>query len=123
MLDFFRGEMTCDALLDYIDHLPSDSPFHAAVADDEEYAAMLLDTDDGGAVEPPPLTEYGPQVRALATLVDRVSYLIGVQVARAGKNPPRFDPYPRPVTAVERVRRRRAMDRHEQLVARLLPDR
>ncbi|PRX95568.1 hypothetical protein CLV72_109177 [Allonocardiopsis opalescens] len=120
----FRGEMTCDALLDYIDHLPSDSAFAAAVAEDEEYADLLLAegvVDE--APQPPRLTEYGPEVRALATLVDRLSYLISVQISRAGGRPPRFDPYPRPVTALERRRRRRRFDRHNQLVARLLPNR
>ncbi|MDT0302897.1 hypothetical protein [Streptomonospora wellingtoniae] len=120
MLAFFRGDLACDALLDYIDHLPSDSAFHAAIAEDEEYAEMVLaeygDTPPG----PPRLTEFGPEVRALATVVDKLSHLISIQIARAGKSPPRMDNYPRPVTALEKVRRRRRFEAHENLTARLL---
>ena len=122
MLDFFRGTVTCDALLDYIDHLPSDSAYMAAIADDDEYADMVPsqlgpDATKAGA---PSLTEFGPQVRALAALYDQLNQLISVQIARAGKNPPRRDPYPRPVTALERARKRRQFANHNHLVARLI---
>lgn len=121
MLDFFRGEMSCDALLDLIDHLPSDSPFTAAVAEDEEYAEMVVDLPDENPA--PRLTEFGPEVRALAMIVDKLSYLISVQYQRSSQRPPRMEPYPRPVTAIDRIRRRRKIQQHESLKARLLPGR
>jgi len=122
MLDFFRGDMTCDALLDYIDHLPTDSAYFAEVAEDEEYAELLLEQEAAGqaAPSPPRLTEYGAEVRVMAAVYDRLSYLVAVQIARANKTPPRFDPYPRPVTALERKRRSRAQHNHQRLSARLL---
>lgn len=119
MLAFFRGEMTCDALLDYIDYLPSDSAYFAEVAEDEEYAELLLQMEDEPP-SPPRMTEYGPEVRALAAVYDKISYLVAVQIARGGKPPPRMDPYPRPVTALERKRRGRAQHNHQALVARML---
>jgi len=125
MLDFFRGEMSGDALLDFIDHLPTDSAYFAEMAEDEEYAELLLDQEAAGQAAPaaPRMTEYGPQVRALAAVYDRLSYLVSVQIARANKTPPRFDPYPRPVTALERKRRARTQHKHSALVARLVPNR
>jgi hypothetical protein len=125
MLDVFRGEMTCDALLDLIDHLPSNSAFHAAIADDEDYARQVLELEEREgrpAAAPPRLDEFSPEVRALAVIADKLSYLASIQVARAGKTPPKSEPYPRPVTALDRVRRRRDMARHRSVVARLLPD-
>lgn len=124
MLDVFRGEMACDALLDYIDHLPSDSAFTAAIAEDVEYAEMLLESEgEQPSAAPPRMTEFGPQVRALAVIADKISYLANIQIARAGKPPPKLEPYPRPVTAIERVRRKRTQQRHRALVSQLLPDR
>lgn len=122
MLDFFRGEMTCDALLGFIDHLPSDSAYFAEVAEDDEYAELLLEQEQAGQGAPaaPRMTEFSPEVRVMAAMFDRLSYLVAVQIARANKTPPRFDPYPRPVTALERKRRHRAQHNHQALVSRML---
>lgn len=121
VLDVFRDGMSVDAALDFIDGLPQSSRFSAAVADDDDFAALFGDVDDAAKPGPPRMTEWSPEVAALVALIDRVEELIGVQVARAGKRPPARPPYPRPVTAMERVKKRRSAQRHRDLVARVLP--
>jgi hypothetical protein len=70
---------------------------------------------------PPRLTEFSAEVAAIAAAVDRLGELIGALVAVNGGTPPKLQPYPRPVTAIERVRRRQRMEAHFDLVRRVLP--
>lgn len=92
----------------------------AALADDEEVAAQLLDSDTP-TTPSPPLTDFDPTVRALADLYDRVGELIDATYAVAsGKKPKGRRPYPRPRTAVDRLRERRRWAKHKSLTDRLL---
>lgn len=101
-----------------IDHLPPDSHFIAALAEDDE-AAEHVDLD--AKPKPPKLTEFGPEVQALAALHDRIGALIQVTWASTGKSKaPRLQPYPRPVLAIERRRRRQRLDKHERIKGLLL---
>jgi hypothetical protein len=103
-----------------IDGLPSNSHYIAAIADDEDAAAQA---DPAAKPSPPRLTEWTPEVRALATVVDRIGELLRVQIARgSGKKAPALPLYPRPVTAAERLRRRRRLEKHHAVVARVLPN-
>ena len=60
-------------------------------------------------------------MQALAATVDRLGELVRVMIAQSGKTPPKLRPYPRPVTALERVKQRQRLDKHRALVARVLP--
>jgi hypothetical protein len=121
MLDFFRDKMSATEVLDYLEHLPRTSAYHSAVADDEELARQLVAQGEPSDPRPPRLAEFSPEVQVLAEVRDLLATLIGVQVARAGKKPKKVKPYPRPESALERVRRRERYSHHRALVGRLLP--
>lgn len=76
----------------------------------------------------PPLASWSPEVGLLADVVDAVNQvritLVAANLER-GKTPPPFKPYPRPRSALEKVRKVSEYERrkasHEALVARLIP--
>lgn len=125
MLDFFRGALSADAVLDYLEHLPSTSAYHAAIAEDEDLAQELIDRgeDAPGKPRPPRLTEWGPDVQVLAEVRDLLANLLAVTVKAHGGKPSKIPAYPRPVTALQRVKRRARMLAHSELVRRVLPGR
>lgn len=106
--------MTADECWGYLMHLPSDSPFMAALAADPGYAS---DAKPG----PPSWTEFGPVVRALAANHDLLASLVSM-VGGLGGKPPTIPPYPRPVSAAQRKHREELRVKHEWLKARLLPE-
>lgn len=122
LLDFFRGTLPAEAILDYIEHLPSTSAYAAAVADDEELAEQYADTDLPPP-GPPRLTEWSPEVQVMAEVRDLLAAAVAVLVKANGGTPRKTKPYPRPVTALQRVRRRVRHLRHNELVKRVLPGR
>lgn len=123
-------------LLNLIDHLPRHSYYSDAVSNDVEHARMLADAyaEQGEDGEKPkrtmPMTQFTPEVSALADLIDAVNrnthvlQLVNTD-PKAGKKPSPPEPYLRPETALQRemkVATTRARQRkHEELVARLLP--
>jgi hypothetical protein len=110
-------------LANLIDHLPRGTAFAQAVADDDELAAQQVVTASGGKRKAaPPVSEYTPDVELLAALYDRLGVLIGWVAASAGaKKPPKAQPWPRPVTAIERARSRRARADFQDIVAMAAP--
>jgi hypothetical protein len=107
-------------LLNMIEGLPSNSHYIAALADDEELAASF---DGDPAPRPPRLTEWSPEVAAIVASFDRLGDILCTLIAANGGKPPKIPPYPRPVTAAERVKQQRRMLNHRELVARVLPNR
>lgn len=85
---------------------------------------MLLEAkNEGKADNAPALKDWTQEAAILADLVDAVRQLTDYTVAvnskkGAGK---RSDPYPRPRTALEKVRRQVRGEQHETLVSRMLP--
>lgn len=122
MLDFFRGTLSADAVLDFLRHLPSTSAYSAALAEDEDLAKELLDEPETPP-RPPRLTEFGPEVQALAEVRDLLAAVLTVLVKANGGKPQRPKPYPRPVTALQRLKTRMRYSRHRDLVRRVLPGR
>jgi hypothetical protein len=120
MLDFFRDRLSAQEILDYLEHLPRTSAYHTAIAEDEDLAEQLAGMPDQKP-GPPRLAEFSPEVQVLAEVRDLVATLINVQIARAGKKPSKVKPYPRPVSAVEQIRRRERYRKHTSLVAQLIP--
>lgn len=112
--------MSAQAILDYVEHLPRTSAYHSAIADDDDLAAQFIDEDMPPATVPR-LSEFSPEVQALAEIRDLLASLIGVQIARAGKKPKKIKPYPRPVSAIERARKRRQYATHRSIVDRMRP--
>lgn len=87
------------------------------MADDEELAEQLPEPKGSGA---PLLTEFTPEVERLTLICDRLAELItavGNTVAKKPRRPPRG--LPRPVTAHDRIRRRKRRERHHLILKRL----
>lgn len=126
LLDFFRDTLSAQAILDYIDGLPRNSCYMAAIAEDDELADAVLAEEDGDEAEPslyaPRLTEFGTVESLLTDIKDGQAVLVRV-VANWGSGkaikPP--TPSPRPITAAQRARQRRTAAQHERLKAALLP--
>jgi hypothetical protein len=109
-------------LLNLIEHLPRDSAFAEAVASDDELAQSRVEQGDLPGAAGPSIADYTPVVEAIAALYDRVGQLIVVTAAAAGaKKPPNPKPYPRPVTALDRARRRASRAVISDIVAKATP--
>lgn len=77
-----------------------------------------------GRPQAPPLTEFSAEVQALAVVADRLGELINAVVVNhpSGKGKPsRVSPYPRPVTAIDRMRARRVKEATDDLASKLWP--
>jgi hypothetical protein len=109
-------------LLNLIDHLPRNSRLHEAMAEDERLAEHLLSQPE--PKEAPPTrrwSEFSIEVELLAGIFDRLADVPNAIAAANGAKPRKVKPYPRPITAVERVRERKAKTKHRSVVARVLP--
>jgi hypothetical protein len=95
-----------------IDHLPRTSSLAAAIADDDEMADAEVRSAPATPAHaaPVPMTEFSPEVEALAALMDRLGELINTEIALKGGKPSSVKPYPRPVTAFDRARARLSAD-------------
>lgn len=95
-----------------------------AMADDEDLAQRMLDKPGDGKPEQAPrrrLSDWSPTVEMLTCIQDRLTELIQVCAMLGGAKPRKVIPAPKPVTAIDRVRKRRRITAHEALVARVLP--
>lgn len=86
----------------------------------------MLDAVDRmpGRSKAPPTTEFSPEVQVLAVVADRLGELINAVVVNhpSGKGrATRVSPYPRPVTAIDRVRARRAKEDADDMASKLWP--
>lgn len=95
------------------------SALQIALAQDDEAAEEHLAAGDEAPNSGPPLESWSPEVEYLAAVVDRLGEVIQTVIATTpgAKKPPRMRPVPRPETALDRARRRRAWARHHELVA------
>jgi hypothetical protein len=101
-----------------IDHLPMNCFFIEAIAQDDELAASMPEVTREHEER---ISQWSPELVALAALVDRLGTLISVGIAAAGGKPPDIPSYPRPVTAFQRAAERTTRETHERFVERLLP--
>ncbi len=106
-------------LLNLVDHLPRDSAYGQAIADDDELAAAPTSTSGSSA---PAVAEWSPEVELLAAVYDRIGELIAVQTTAPGKTVKPPKPWPRPLTAADRARTRQRQDSYENLKRKLFPD-
>lgn len=79
----------------------------------------MIDAADDDGDGAPPLATWSPEVQYLAAVFDRLGELIAATIAAANGKPPKVRPLPRPRTAFDRARARRALSRHESLVAEM----
>lgn len=108
-------------LLNLIDGLPRDSAFMEALTSDDEWAAAVVDSPPREDLPARRMSEWSPELEMLTNLFDAVRDNTRAVVAAAGGKPSRVLPAPRPVTAIERARRRRRLEKHRSVVARVLP--
>jgi hypothetical protein len=83
-----------------------------ALAEDEELAELYVDDDKPYR---PALSEWDEQAALLAQVVDGITNLTHTVIAIVDKAPP-MTPYPRPESALDRVRMRRARREYDELL-------
>lgn len=105
-------------MLNLILHLPRASHFVEAYAQDDEVAAVL-GLPDGKRVER--MSEWTPEREVGADIFDRLGTLISVEMQMNGNKNPRLKPYPRPVTATQRLMDSERKRQHDWLSERLYP--
>lgn len=94
------------------------------VSTDETHARMLIKMTEGQETKPyaPPMSTWSTEAGLIATLIDEVRALRHITLAVNSKqkpSPPSL--YPRPQTALEKVRLMERESKHRSLVARVLP--
>lgn len=89
-----------------------------AYREDEEAAEQYLKDhpEEARASHPPDLASWSPEVEYIVIAIDRISEMIATLVATSGNRPPHVRPMRRPLTAIDRARRRASWQRHEALV-------
>lgn len=105
------------ALLEYIDQLPATSRLNEAIHNDPEQAARLVD-------RPEPADPWAPSLRDWSLTTAMLSRLIHAaevtNVLLSGeKKPPQ--PFPTPVTAVDRLAEQRSQERQLSIIALATP--
>lgn len=104
-------------LLDLIDQLPSHSRLHAAILNDPEQAEALAALPEKPASQwAPPFTEFTLDAQITAMVYDRLGQLIDTVMAVAGSKG-RSQPFPRPVTELDRVKERVRREAAEDLIS------
>lgn len=105
-------------LLDVIDQLPRNSRLTEAQADDDELALEILRRQEANdrPAQGVRLSEFGPLREELMIIADRLGALINIQFGKQY-----IRPRLRPVTAIDRVKEIRRRERHEYIVAKVLP--
>lgn len=122
LLDFFRGQYSwakLDRLIDRLMRMPRSQVQLEMAEDDEAAEEYLAEHGDTESVSSrPSLAVWSPEVEYLAAVVDRLGEVIQAVVSTVPKaKPPRIRPLPRPKSAFDRARERRAWRRHDALVA------
>lgn len=106
--------------------LPAASNTKAALAQNEEFAAMVLNgrtTDDLRTPGQPSVTlaEFTPEVAALYDVIDRLGDVVSGLVGLGGKKPRPPKRVPRPKSAIERMALENRRQAHKALATRVLP--
>lgn len=91
---------------------------------DPDLARQILEAEDqnpGAAPGDPTPEEYTLQAHLLLAIADKLSGLQSAVIAAAGVDPPRPDPMPRPVTALEEIREQRRLEGLTKLINDFTP--
>lgn len=123
LLDVLAGEMSPREAMVLVDHLPVDSAFAEASAQDDELAELLAaerdDEDEDAPARAPRITEFGPTNQLLTAVYDRLGEVIAAIVASAGGKPPPVRPSPRPETAADRLAKKVAEASQDYLLEQI----
>jgi hypothetical protein len=110
-------------LLNLLDGLRRTSHVSEAMAEDDELADMYLERERKGEIpDRGPrrrIIEYSTEAELLSVAVDRLGELIQAHATSKGARRRRIEPMPRPVTAINRAKDRRAKRKHKYTVARV----
>lgn len=117
MLDFFGPGRSWRQFYNFVARLPHWGHYKASLAMDEVWAARMLDREEAG-LDTPPIEEeptltplgYSDVISRLDLIADRVFAVRTAVQATITKDheEPHFPQLPRPTTALERERERRA---------------
>lgn len=118
----FRGTLTVERLLNYIDRLPRASHYRHERAHDEELAE--LQAKYGSVVDQVetdvPFTEWTPEREIMTVATEAILALTAtVQAALSDGTMRKPDPLPRPSRAIDKVRARLEVDAYEALIAKV----
>lgn len=105
--------------LNLIDHLPRTARFRDALAQDEDLAASLL--AEGLSAGSMPISEWSAEAAALAVIADRLWEVCNTIARVNGNKGAQLKPYPRPVTAFDRVRAAQRASDASAMEAKLWP--
>lgn len=92
------------------------------MSEDERLAELVLAQPE--PTEKPPTrrwSEYSVVVEMLTAIFDRLGEVPNAIAAANGAKPRKLKPAARPVTAIDKVRERRAHRKHRSIVSRVLP--
>lgn len=109
-------------MLRLIGQLRRGSRFAAAVANDEEHVALILEAEKNQPKKDSagyPLADWTTTNDQMAALVDGQNTMIAVLVKANGGNPGRIKPSARPTTKFAEVAEQKAVSRHRATVARV----
>lgn len=109
-------------LLNILEMLPRTSAYAQAIATDEDLAEELANYPDDRRAGKWARShrDYSAEVEMLSAVFDRIGELVRVVAASRGARGQPAQAAPRPVSAIERVRKRMTVERHRALVARVL---
>jgi hypothetical protein len=109
-------------LLNILEHLPRTSAYVQALATDEDMAEQVakLSEQDRSTAWLRAHRDYTAEVEMLTAVYDRLGELIRISAAVHGARGKPATPGPRPVYAIERIRKRQSRQKHDQLVTRLV---
>lgn len=96
--------------------LPQHSRYVEALTDDPEWGEWASSLPESSAPRNPRLSDWTPDVATLTEIKDRLTELIAVTLQAAGGKAPQVHPSLRPLTAADKLRAAKRMERHNSLV-------
>jgi len=90
------------------------------MAQDEKLAELLANRPKSDRAPTRRLADWSPQVELLTAILNRLGEVAQAIAALGGAKPKTVPPAPFPVTALDRVRSRKRLQRHNALADRVL---
>lgn len=104
-------------LIDFIDMLPAASRLNEAIAMDPEMAALMIDLPAPDEPWSPRVSENTLVTTILMDISDGIKTLQQTSIAVAGGKPAKVKPFPRPRTAVDRLREQEDLNLFHEMQA------
>lgn len=119
-----------DALFELIEHLPRASRYKQALLSDIEVGRAIVKAQEeaGKSTEKteddtyyPPLSAWSEEVELLSDIRDGIQSAVQAIIASAGGKPKRFEPAPRPRTAIDTAKEERATRIRDRILSHFAP--